>query len=92
MRMRSVLQIVSLAAAVAVLGGVSGASAKVHHRYYSRRPVDSCVVHGRVYTAGSVCSIDCKPGTLGCQQQVCSGGRWYPALPCPLPFCTARCG
>jgi hypothetical protein len=92
MRMRSVLQIVSLAAAVAVLAGVPGASAKVHHRHYSRPPVDSCVAHRSVYTAGSVCSFDCKPGSLGCSQQVCSGGRWYPALPCPLPFCTARCG
>ena len=89
MRMRSVLKIVSLAAAVAVLAGVPGASAK--HRY-SPRPVDSCVIHRQVYTSGSICSFDCKPGSLGCSQQICSGGHWYPALPCPLPLCTARCG
>ena len=92
MRMRSVLKIVSLAAAVAVLAGVPGASAKHRHSRYSRRPVYSCVIHRQVYTSGSICSFDCKPGSLGCSQQICSGGHWYPALPCPLPLCTARCG
>lgn len=91
MRIRSVLQIVSLAAAVAVLAGGAGASAKAKHRY-TPRPPDSCIIHGRVFTAGSLCSFDCKPGSLGCSQQVCSGGHWYAALPCPLPVCTARCG
>jgi hypothetical protein len=91
MRLRSALKVVSLAAALAVLAGVPGASARVKHRY-TRRPVDSCLFHRRVMASGTLCSLDCKPGTLGCSQQICSGGRWYAALPCPLPFCSQRCG
>ena len=91
MRMRSVLQIVSLAAAFAVLAGVPSASAMVKQAF-TRRPADSCVVHRHVFAAGSWCSFDCKPGTFGCSQQMCSGGQWHAALPCPLPFCTASCG
>ena len=89
MRVTSALKIVSLAAALAVAAGVSGASARVKHRY-TRRPVDSCLFHGRVMPTGTLCSIDCKPGT-GCSQQVCNGGHWYAALPCPMPFCSHRC-
>jgi hypothetical protein len=87
--MRSVFAMAALVAVAALLIGVSGASAK--HRY-TRRPVDSCVVHHRVLPAGTVCSNNCPPGTVGCSQQICSGGHWVATLPCIKPFCTPRCG
>ncbi len=89
MRVASTLKIVSLAAAFAILAGVPGASAK--HRY-TRRPPDACVFHRHVIAAGTLCSYDCNPNSLGCSQQICSGGHWAAALPCVRPFCFRRCG
>lgn len=89
MRLGSVLKICSLAIAVTALAGVPGASAK--HRY-TPRPVDACLFHRHVLAAGTLCSYDCNPNGLGCSQQVCAGGHWSAALPCPRPFCTQACG
>lgn len=89
MRMRSVLTTTTLVAAAALLVGVSGAAAK--HRYTRRAP-DACVFHHRILPAGTLCSASCPPGTVGCSQQICSGGQWAAVLPCIKPFCTPRCG
>jgi hypothetical protein len=87
MRICSVLKIASLAAALAVVAGVPVASAKV-----TKRPPDACIFHRHVSTVGTLCSYDCNSAGLGCSQQVCSGGHWVPALPCPKPFCSHACG
>lgn len=90
MRVRSVFAMAGLAAATALLIGVSGAAAK-HHRF-TRRASDACVFHHRILPAGTLCSSSCPPGTVGCAQQICTGGHWAAALPCVKPFCTPRCG
>jgi hypothetical protein len=87
MRMRLVLKIVSLAAAVALLMGGSQASARV-----MKRPPDSCVFHRHVLAAGTICSYACDPKSLWCSQQTCSGGIWSAAIPCQSIFCLRRCG
>lgn len=91
MRTSSVLKIVSLAAALAMVAAVPGASAKVAHKI-TKRPPDSCILHRHVVAAGTVCSYDCDPKSLWCSQQVCSGGHFYPVISCQSIFCTRKCG
>src|ERR1051326_5526391 len=85
MHIRSIFAVLSLAAIVATLGAIPNAAAAKHH--FTKRPPDSCVFHRRVVASGTICSYECSPNTPGCSQQICSGGRWYPGLPCPRPFC-----
>jgi len=87
MRISSVL-VVAMAAAVVVLAGVPHASARVMRRH----PPDACLFHRHYLPSGTLCSLKCNPNGLGCSQQICSGGHWYAALPCPRPFCTHPCG
>jgi hypothetical protein len=87
MRISTALKVVAMSAAVVLVVGVPNASARM-----KRHPPDACLFHRHYLAAGTLCSYDCNPNTLGCSQQICSGGHWSAALPCPRPFCTQRCG
>jgi len=86
MRISSVLKPFCLAAAAALLAHAP-ADAKVMKRH-----PDACVFHHRLVAAGTLCSYNCTANGLGCSQQICSGGHWVAALPCPGVFCSRKCG
>jgi hypothetical protein len=94
MRTRSVLKMSSLALAIAAIATVQMATVQTasakHH--YSRRLPDACFFHRHVSAAGTWCSYQCDPNSLGCKQQICVGGHWTQALPCLRPFCLQSCG
>lgn len=93
MRTKSVLKAISLAAALAIVAGVPSAFAAKHHYRYTRRPAtDACLFHRHFVAAGTICSYDCNPNSLGCSAQICVGGHWTQALPCLRPFCLQMCG
>jgi hypothetical protein len=85
MRVISVLKAVSLAGAVVLLAGASGASAK-------KLPPGACLFHHKVVAAGALCSYDCDPATKWCSQQSCLSGQFSKFLPCLTPLCTEKCG
>jgi hypothetical protein len=85
MRVGSALKLLYLVAATAVLVHAP-ADARVIKRH------DACLFHRRLVGAGTLCSYNCNANGLGCSQQICSGGHWLAALPCPGVFCSRRCG
>jgi len=85
MRIMSFVKIALLATAVAL---PSVASAKA-----MKLPPGACAFGKKgVVAAGTVCSFNCDPKTMWCQQQLCLNGALTPVLPCYTGFCAPKCG
>jgi hypothetical protein len=89
MRVMSLLKIVSLAAAVALLASFSGASMAAK---MTKVPPGACAFEKKFVANGAMCSYDCDPGTMWCSQQMCTNGQFQKIISCYGAFCTNKCG
>jgi hypothetical protein len=89
MRVMSLLKIVSLAAAVALLASFSGAAVAAK---MSKVPPGTCAFGKKFVSNGAMCSFDCDPSTMWCSQQLCTNGQFVKIISCYGSFCTTKCG